>query len=85
MVLQRFLLESALQADIALTRSRFADPLGNLAYHGTGFNSNPVFAKAADLSIAEADFIMDLGELTVDQIITPAPFIDMILKQEVKY
>ena len=74
-----YLMETALRADIALTRCRFADPLGNLSYHGTGFNSNPVFVTAADCSIVEPDCILDLGELSDDIIQTPCPFVDMIL------
>lgn len=82
---QDYLVEPALRADIALTRGRYVDPIGNVAYHGTSCNSNPVWAMAADLSIVEADFIVDLGELTDDQVQLPMPFVDMILKQEVCY
>lgn len=80
-----YLLEPALRADISLTRGRFVDPIGNVVYHGTGCNSNPVFAMAGDISIVEADFIVDLGEISDDDIVTPAPFVDMILKQEVRF
>lgn len=81
----KYILEPALRADISLTRARFADPIGNLCYHGTGFVSNPVFVTAGDLSIVEADFIVDLGEISDDEVVTPAPFVDMILKQEVTF
>lgn len=82
---EKYLLEPALRADVALTRGHFADPIGNVSYHGTGRNSNPVFAMAADLSIVEADLIVDLGEISDDAIVTPSPFVDMILKQEVRF
>ena len=75
-----FLLEPALQADISLSRARRADPIGNLAYHGTSCNSNPIIATAGKLSIVEADFILDLGELTIDEVIQPGVYIDMILE-----
>lgn len=78
---ENYILEPALRADVALTRARKADPLGNLCYHGTGHNSNPIFVTAADISIVEADFIMDVNELPQDEIKTPANFVDMILEQ----
>lgn len=76
-----FLLEPALRADVALSRCRRADPIGNLAYHGTSCNSNPVVATAGDLSIVEADHLFDLGELSIDDIATPGVFVDMILAE----
>ncbi len=82
---EEYLLEPALRADIALTRGRFVDPMGNVTYHGTGHNTNPVFVTAADISIVEADFIVDIGEISDDDIVTPAPFVDMILQQEVVF
>lgn len=74
-----FLLEPAIRVDIALSRARRADPIGNLSYHGTSCNSNPIVATAGKLSIVEADFLMDLGELTIDQVAQPGVYIDMIL------
>lgn len=76
---QRYLIEPALRVDIALTRARRADPMGNLAYRGTSGVSNPILVTAGDLSIVEADFLMELGELTVDDITTPGMFVDMLL------
>lgn len=48
---ESYLLETALRADIALTRCRRADPLGNLAYSGSsGHASHPVVATCGALS-----------------------------------
>lgn len=80
-----YLLEPALRPDISLTRGHFVDPIGNIAYHGTGCNSNPVWAMAGKLSIVEADFLVDLGEISDDNIVTPSPFVDIILGQEVRF
>lgn len=76
---KRFLVEPALRADISLTCARRADVLGNLAYHGTDKNSNPIFVTCADLSIVEVDFLMDVNELPMDDIVTPGLFVDMML------
>ncbi len=76
---ETYLLEPALRADIALSRARRADPIGNLAYRGTGTASYPIAAMAADLSIVECDHFCDLGEIAPDDVRLPGMFIDMIL------
>lgn len=76
---QDYLLESALRADICITRARRADPIGNLAFRGTGGASHPVIATCGDLSIVECDHLCDLGEITPDEVKVPGLFVDMIL------
>ena len=77
---QQYLLETALHADVALTRCRKADPLGNLADRGSsGHASHPVIATCADLSIVECDHFCDLGEIGPDEVKVPGMFVDMIL------
>ena len=77
---EKYLLETALHADVALTRCRRADPLGNLAYRGSsGHASHPVITTCADLSIVECDHFCDLGEIGPDEIKVPGMFVDMIL------
>lgn len=76
---ERYLLEEALRADVAITRCRRADVIGNLAYHGTGTASHPIVAKAADLSIVECDFLCDVSEIPPDEVRVPGIYIDMVL------
>ena len=77
---ERYLLEPALRADIAVTCCRRADPLGNLSYSGSsGHASHPVIATCAGLSIVECDHFCDLGEIGPDEVGVPGVFIDMIL------
>lgn len=77
---ERFLLETALRADVAITRARRADPIGNLAYRGSsGRASHPVIATCGALSIVECDHYCDLGEITPDEVEVPGMFVDMIL------
>lgn len=78
---EKYLLETALRADIALVRARAADPLGNLAYRGTMRNFNPLMAKAADLTMVDTDFLMEVDEIGSDHIGTPGVYVDMILKK----
>ena len=77
---QKYLLETALRADIALTRCRRADPYGNLTYSGSsGHASHPVIATCGTLSIVECDHFCDLGEIGPDEVKVPGMFVDMIL------
>lgn len=74
-----YLLETALQADIGLVRARTVDPLGNLTYHGTMQNFNSLIAKAARRTLVDADMQVDIGELSLDSIVTPGAYVDNIL------
>lgn len=77
---ERYLLETALRTDIAITRARRSDPIGNLAYRGsTGRASHPLIAACGDISIVECDHLCDLGEITPDEVELPGMFVDMIL------
>ena len=77
---QQYLLETALRADVALTHSRRADPIGNLTFRGsTGRADHPLIATCADLSIVECDHFCDLGEISPETVEVPGMFIDMIL------
>lgn len=77
---EEWLLETPLRADIGLVRARTADPLGNLTYRGTMRNFNPLVAKAANLTLVDADIQVDVDELGVDSIITPGVYVNKILK-----
>ena len=67
-----------IHADVALTRCRRSDPLGNLAYHGTGTASHPVMATCADISIVQCDLYCDLNEISPDDVKVPAMYVDML-------
>ncbi|ACS85176.1 MULTISPECIES: CoA transferase subunit A [Musicola] len=79
---ETWLLETALRADIGLVRARSADPLGNLTYRGTMRNFNPLVAKACAMTLVDADMLVDLDELGVDDIATPGVYVDKILTME---
>ena len=76
---EQYLLEEALYADVAITRARRADVIGNLAYRGTGTASHPIIATSAALSIVECDLLCDVSEIAPDEVRVPGIYIDMIL------
>jgi acetate CoA/acetoacetate CoA-transferase alpha subunit len=76
---KRYLLETALRADFALVHALMADYLGNLRFGLTARNFNPVIAMAADTCIATADHILPVGVIPPDDVMTPAPVVDVIV------
>ena len=76
------IVEPALRADIALVHAARADRAGNLVYEKSARNFNPLMATAADLVVAEAELIVEVGEIPPDQIHTPGAFVDHVIKIE---
>ena len=76
------LLELALKADFAFIKAHKADKKGNLTYRMTARNFNPLMATAARITIAEVDEIVEAGELNPEAIVTPAIYVDRIVKGE---
>lgn len=80
-----WLLERPLRADLALIRAHHADAIGNLTYQLSARNFNPIIALAADITLAEPDEVVDVGDLLPDQIMTPGAVIDhIVMPQEIQ-
>ena len=77
---REYLLERALRADVALIKAYKGDRMGNLVYHTTARNYNPIIATAANLTIAEVEEIVEVGQLDPESIVTPGIFIDRVVK-----
>lgn len=78
----RYLFEKAIKGDIALIKASKADKAGNLVYHTTARNFNPIMATAAHVVIAEVDEIVEVGELGPEEILTPHIFVDYLVKSK---
>lgn len=74
-----YLVETALRADFALVQAYQADYLGNLTYTLTARNYNPLIAMAAGTVIVEAEHVVPVGMITPDQVMTPAPLVDILI------
>ena len=75
-----YVLEAPIHADFAFVRARRGDRAGNLVYHRTARNFNPVMATAARITIAEVEELVEPGQIDPDQVITPGIFVKHILK-----
>ena len=76
---QHYVMETALKADVSLVKAWKADTAGNLIYRKTARNFNPAVATAGKVCIAEAEIIVEVGELDPDQIHTPGIYIDRLV------
>jgi len=76
----RYLFEKAIKGDIALIKAAKADKVGNLVFHTTARNFNPIMATAADVVIVEVDEIVETGEMNPEEIVTPHIFVDYVVK-----
>ncbi|HEY5972163.1 MAG TPA: CoA transferase subunit A [Pseudoxanthomonas sp.] len=74
-----YVLETALKADVSLVKAWKADTAGNLVYRKTARNFNPAVATAGRVCIAEAEIIVEVGELDPDQIHTPGIYVDRLV------
>ncbi|MCK4965027.1 MAG: hypothetical protein KAS54_08085, partial [Dehalococcoidia bacterium] len=73
------ILELALKADFALIKAHKADRWGNLVYRGSSRTFNETMAGAANVTIAEVDEIVELGELDAEVIVTPGVYVDRVV------
>lgn len=79
---ETYLLQEGLKADVAIIKAWKADRLGNLVYYKTARNFNPNMATAANYVIAEVDEVVEVGELSPEEIATPHLYVDAIVKSE---
>jgi 3-oxoacid CoA-transferase subunit A len=74
-----YVLERAIVADYALVHAAKGDRYGNLVYHATAMNFNPLAAMSGRITIAEVEEIVEPGELEPGQIRTPGIFVQRVV------
>ncbi|KZL89217.1 acetate CoA-transferase subunit alpha [Clostridium magnum] len=79
---KEYLLELPLRADVAIIGGSIVDKDGNVFYNASTRNFNPLIATAADLVIAGAEKIVEVGELDPSHVMTPGIFVDYIVGGE---
>lgn len=79
---KKYILETALSADVSIVYAKKADPYGNLVYDKSARNTNPLVAMAGNMTFAEVEEIVPMGSLNPDEIVTPGIFVDKIILSE---
>ncbi len=74
-----YILEESLTADFSFIKAKKADTYGNLIFSKTAENFNPIMATAAKTTIAEVEEIVDIGELSPNEVHLPGVYIQKIL------
>jgi 3-oxoacid CoA-transferase subunit A len=77
---KEYLLEEALTADFSIVRAWKGDKMGNLVYHKTARNFNPMIAAAGRVTIAEVENLYEVGELDPNSIHTPSIYVQSLIE-----
>jgi len=74
-----YILERGIFPDLALVKAWKADLYGNLVYRRTARNFNPGAATCGKITVAEAEIVVEPGEIDPDEIHTPGIFIHRLV------
>ncbi|MDJ0377096.1 CoA transferase subunit A [Cryobacterium sp. PH31-L1] len=77
---ETYLQERGIVADVSLVKAWRADTLGNLEYRFTARNFNPVVATAGVVTIAEAELIVEPGDIDPNHVITPGVYVQRLVQ-----
>jgi 3-oxoacid CoA-transferase subunit A len=77
---KKYLFERPLRADLAIVRAAVGDVTGNLRFHRTARNFNPLMATAADVTVAEVDKLVQRGAIDPDDVHLPGIFVKRIVE-----
>ncbi|PYH88493.1 succinyl-CoA:3-ketoacid-coenzyme A transferase 1 [Aspergillus ellipticus CBS 707.79] len=74
-----YLMETALNGDVAIIRAWKADAAGNCVFRYTTKAFGPIMAKAASVTIVEAENIVPVGAIDPNDVDLPGIFVDRIV------
>jgi 3-oxoacid CoA-transferase subunit A len=77
---QDFVLETALTADFGLVRAAVGDRHGNLVFHESARNFNPLAGMAARVTIAEVEQLVEPGEIRPEDVHLPGVFVQRVVE-----
>ena len=75
----QYVLETALTADFALVRAAVGDRHGNLVFHESAQNFNPLAGMAGRITIAEVEELVEPGEIQPEHVHLPGVFVDRVV------
>ncbi len=75
-----YVLEHAFKADFGFIKAWKGDAAGNLIFKGTARNFNPNMCGAANITVAEVEELVPVGELDPNQIHIPGIFVQRIFQ-----
>jgi 3-oxoacid CoA-transferase subunit A len=79
---RRCVLEHSIRGDFAFVKAWKGDKFGNLIFRKAARNFNPVTATAGNITVAEVEELVEIGELDPDQIHVPGVYVQRIYKAQ---
>ena len=76
---ETYVQERGIVADVALVHAYLADTDGNLVYRNTARNFNPLVATSGIVTIAEAEFVVQPGEIDPNHVVTPGVYVQRLV------
>jgi 3-oxoacid CoA-transferase subunit A len=76
---REYVLEEGIACDFALVRAAKGERHGNLVFHASARNFNPLCAMAGKVTIAEVEELVEPGELAPDAIHLPGIFVQRVV------
>ena len=80
---QLYVREAWLRADLAIIKAWRADAEGNLQFRKTARNFNPVMATASEVTVVEAEEIVEAGAIDPDCVHTPGIYVHRIVRSTI--
>jgi len=74
-----FVLERAITCDFALVHAARGDRHGNLVFHRSARNFNPLCAMAGRVAVAEVEELLEPGDLDPDEVHLPGVFVQRVV------
>ncbi len=74
-----YVMERALNPEVALVKAQKADKSGNLVFRRTARNFNPAAAMAGKTTIVEVEELVELGEIDPDDVHLPGIYVSRIV------
>ncbi len=75
----QYVLETSLTADFAIVRAAVGDRHGNLVFHESAQNFNPLAGMAGRITIAEVEELVEPGEIQPEHVHLPGVFVDRVV------
>jgi 3-oxoacid CoA-transferase subunit A len=77
---RQYVLETALTADFGLVRAAVGDRHGNLVFHESAMNFNPLAGMAGRVTIAEVERLVEPGEIRPEEVHLPGVYVQRVVE-----
>ncbi|CCH90110.1 Succinyl-CoA:3-ketoacid-coenzyme A transferase subunit A (Succinyl CoA:3-oxoacid CoA-transferase) (OXCT A) [Modestobacter italicus] len=77
---RQYVLETALTADFGLVRAAVGDRHGNLVFHESARNFNPLAGMAGRVTVAEVEQLVEPGEIRPEDVHLPGVYVQRVVE-----